>query len=202
MVTQAEWLEARKALLEKEKELTRATEKVAVQLRELPMVKVEKDYVFHTADGRDVGLAELFGGKKQLIIYHFMFEPEAETGCTGCSFVAEHVPDVRHLGTKDTAFYAESRAAIAKIEAFKKRTGWKFPWVSSNGSDFNYDFHVTLDDKRGPRRVQFQDQGRTARTRPDMEHGRRAVRPERVYQRRATRFTTPIRPIRAAWIAS
>ncbi|RYP26658.1 hypothetical protein DL767_007941 [Monosporascus sp. MG133] len=150
VVTQGEWLEARKALLVKEKEISRANEKLFAQLRDLPMVKVDKEYVFHSSDGKKVTLADLFKGKKQLIVYHFMFSPEADSGCPGCSFMGENFPDVRLLESKDTAFTAVSRAPIEKIEAFKKKTGWKFPWVSSGGSDFNYDFHVTLDEGVAP----------------------------------------------------
>ncbi|RYP61672.1 hypothetical protein DL769_007601 [Monosporascus sp. CRB-8-3] len=150
VVTRGEWLEARTSLLVKEKEVTHANEKLFAQLRDFPMVKVDKEYIFHNSDGQKVTLADLFKGKKQLIVYHFMFAPEADVGCRGCSFMGENFPDVRHLETKDTAFTAVSRAPIEKIEAFKKKTGWKFPWVSSGGSDFNYDFHVTLDESVAP----------------------------------------------------
>lgn len=153
-MTKDEWLTARKALLKEEKEVTQANEKVTAQLRDLPMVKVDKAYTFHGPDG-PLSLADLFRGKKQLIIYHFMFSPESDEGCRGCSFLGEHFPDHRLLAAKDTAFTAVSRAPMDKIEAFKKKTGWKFPWVSSDGSDFNYDFHVTLNEKVAPVEYNF-----------------------------------------------
>ncbi|KAK4040820.1 hypothetical protein C8A01DRAFT_35192 [Parachaetomium inaequale] len=145
VVTREEWFAARKALLEKEKEITRAQDAVAAQLRELPMVEVDKRYRFHGPDGSTLLLEDLFGGKDQLIVYHFMFGPDAERGCKGCAFVGEHIPNLRHLGSRNTAFVAVSRGPFAKLDAWKKTVGWTFPWYSSEGSDFNYDFHATLD---------------------------------------------------------
>jgi predicted dithiol-disulfide oxidoreductase (DUF899 family) len=121
----------------------------------LPIVPVEKTYTFHAADGSTPTLKDLFAGKSQLIVYHFMFDTDWDDGCRGCSFVAEHFPDTRHLGSKDTAFVAISRAPVAKIEAYKKKTGWEFPWYSSEGGGFNYDFHVTLDEKVEPVEYNF-----------------------------------------------
>lgn len=144
VVSQAEWLEARKALLVKEKELTRANDALTIERQQLPMVKLDKDYKF-TGPLGSVSLRDLFNGREQLIVYHFMFDPEWDAGCIGCSFFGDHVPTLCHLKHKDTEFVVVSRAPLAKIEAFKKRMGWTFPWYSSAGSDFNYDFHATLD---------------------------------------------------------
>ena len=127
--------------------MSRAQDDLAVELRELPMVKITKSYTFHTADGRDISLLDLFDGKRQLIVYHFMMAPGQE-GCAGCSFMAEHFGEIRHLAAKDTAFTAVSRSPVEGIEKCRARNGWKFPWVSSFDSDFNYDFHVTLDESR------------------------------------------------------
>ncbi len=113
------------------------------------MVPLEKDYTFQSTNG-SVTLKDLFGTKSQLIVYHFMFAPTDAEGCRGCSFMASSFPDVRHLAAKDTAFVVISRAPIEKITAFKEKNGWKFPWVSSYESDFNYDFHVSLDEKIAP----------------------------------------------------
>ena len=119
------------------------------------MVAVTKTYEFSSADGSTKSLEELFGGKSQLIVYHFMFEPAADEGCRGCSFLADHFPDLRHLASKDTALVAVSRAPIDKLEKFKNTVGWTFPWYSSEASDFNYDFHVTLDEDVAPVEYNF-----------------------------------------------
>lgn len=150
IVSREEWLGARKALLVKEKEMSRAAAKVNEELRNFPMVKIEKEYKFQAADGTTVTLADLFKGHQQLIVYHFMFSPDADAGCPGCSFLGDHFPDARHLAVKDTAFTAVSRAPMDKVEPYRVKNGWKFPWVSSGGSDFNYDFHVTLDEAVAP----------------------------------------------------
>jgi len=155
IVSQAEWLDARKALLEKEKELVRATDRLATERRELPMVKVDKDYKFKGAGGTTLSLDDLFGEKKQLIVYHFMFGPDDERGCKGCAFVGEHIPDLRHLRSRDTAMVCVSRAPFEKLDAWKQKVGWTFPWYSSEDSDFNYDFHVTLDESVRPVEYNF-----------------------------------------------
>ncbi|HTE82666.1 MAG TPA: DUF899 domain-containing protein [Reyranella sp.] len=144
IVSQEEWLQARKAFLAKEKEFTRARDELARQRRELPWVKVEKPYTFDAVEGR-VSLGDLFGGKGQLLIYHFMMGPDWEEGCPSCSFWADNYNGVDvHLAHRDTALVAVSRAPLAKIDAYKKRMGWSFPWVSSYGSDFNFDHHVSF----------------------------------------------------------
>ncbi|MGN6283893.1 MAG: DUF899 domain-containing protein [Afipia sp.] len=144
IVSQAEWLDARKALLAKEKEYTRLRDQISAARRALPWVKVDKDYVFDAPEGK-MTLAELFGGKSQLIVNHFMLGPGWKDGCIGCSFGADHVEGALvHLAQRDVAYVAVSRAPLAEIEAYRKRMGWHFAWVSSFGSDFNYDFHVSF----------------------------------------------------------
>ncbi len=139
-----EWLKARVALLAKEKELTRQHDELALARRELPWKPVTKDYVFDSSDGKAT-LGDLFGGCSQLAIYHFMFGPAWAEGCPSCSFVVDHIDGaVPHLQARDVALVMVSRAPLAKIEAFKKRMGWRFRWVSSFGSDFNYDFHASF----------------------------------------------------------
>ena len=149
IATREEWLTARRALLAKEKEVTRARDALSAQRRALPKVRVEKSYTFEGPRGQ-MTLRELFGKHRQLVVYHFMFAPTWTEGCKSCSYVMDNVEGgLVHLGAADTAFTAVSRAPLAKLEAFKARMGWRFPWVSSGESDFNYDFHVTLDDARG-----------------------------------------------------
>ncbi len=144
IVSRDEWLAARKELLAREKQLTRQRDAVSAQRRELPWVKVEKNYVFSGPNGRET-LAALFGGKSQLIVYHFMFGPEWQEGCPRCSYNMDHVGGaLAHLAQRDVTFAAISQAPFARIEAFKKRMGWRFNWVSSYESDFNYDFHVSF----------------------------------------------------------
>jgi predicted dithiol-disulfide oxidoreductase (DUF899 family) len=128
----------------REKELTKLQDEVSHQRREMPWVKVGKEYSFETANGKKT-LAELFDGRSQLIIYHFMLGPGSKAGCVGCSFFGDHIdgPNL-HLAHHDVSFVAVSRAPLAEIEAYKKRMGWRFNWVSSFGSDFNYDFHVSF----------------------------------------------------------
>jgi predicted dithiol-disulfide oxidoreductase (DUF899 family) len=141
--THAEWLEARLALLDAEKELTRRSDEVARQRRELPWVAVEKEYGFETDEGT-MSLADLFEGRSQLIVYHFMFGPDFTAGCPSCSAIADGFSgSLVHLANHDVAFTAVSRAPLAKLQAYKRRMGWTFPWASSFESDFNYDFHVT-----------------------------------------------------------
>src|SRR3989440_8200510 len=144
VVSPREWLVARKKLLVKEKKLSKLRDQLNLQRRKLPWVKVEKEYVFDGPNGK-VTLADLFCGKSQLLIYHFMFGPDWKEGCPSCSFVCDHIDGaVPHLAARDVTLTMVSRAPLAKIEAFKKRMGWQFPWVSSFGSDFNYDYHVSF----------------------------------------------------------
>ena len=144
IVSREEWLGARKKLLAREKRLTHERDAIAAERRQLPWVKVEKNYVFDTPSGKQT-LADLFDGKSQLIVYHFMFGPDWQEGCPSCSFIMDHTDGaLTHLAQRDVSFAAISRAPISKIEAFKKRLGWKFNWVSSYGCDFNYDYHVSF----------------------------------------------------------
>jgi len=157
VVTQAEWLAARKELLAKEKAVTRQRDAVAVELRNLPMVKVDKEYEFEGPNGR-VKLRDLFSTHRQLIVYHFMFDPSWDEGCKSCShFMDQSAGSIVHLAARDTSFVVVSRARLAKLEAFKKRMGWTFPWYSSHDSDFNYDFRVTLDEEKGAFEYNFAD---------------------------------------------
>jgi predicted dithiol-disulfide oxidoreductase (DUF899 family) len=144
VVAQAEWLAARKELLKKEKEFTRLRDELSRQRRELPWEKVEKQYAFDGPNGKET-LADLFGGKSQLIVYHFMLGPGWKEGCPSCSFISDHIDgSVVHLAARDVRLAAVSRAPFAEIETFKKRMGWQFHWVSSYGSDFNFDYQVSM----------------------------------------------------------
>jgi predicted dithiol-disulfide oxidoreductase (DUF899 family) len=146
--TRAEWLAARVELLEREKELTRRSDDLALQRQELPWVRIDKEYRFETDDGTKT-LAELFAGRSQLLVFHFMFGPEDTAGCPGCSFMADHVDGaVIHLEHRDVTFVAASRGPLEKLDAYKVRMGWSFPWVSSYGSDFNLDFAVFTEEER------------------------------------------------------
>lgn len=144
VVSRAEWLEARKALLANEKELTRHRDRVNAERLALPWVRVDKGYRFQSPKG-EVPLAALFEGRSQLMVYHFMFGPDWEAGCPGCSFFADHIDGMLpHLNNHDVTFVCVSRAPLDKIDAYKRRMSWHFPWVSSFGSEFNYDFHVSF----------------------------------------------------------
>jgi predicted dithiol-disulfide oxidoreductase (DUF899 family) len=144
IVSHEEWLAARKEFLRKEKEFTRLRDELSQQRRELPWEKVEKQYVFEGAQGKQT-LAELFDGKSQLVVYHFMLAPEWEAGCPSCSFWADNFnPIIVHLKNRDITMIAVSRAPYAKLAAYQKRMGWNFKWVSSFGSDFNFDYHVSF----------------------------------------------------------
>ena len=151
IVSREDWLAARTALLAKEKELTRARDALNAERRRLPMVKIEKDYVFDTPDG-EKRLLDLFEGRRQLIVRHFMFDPSWEDGCPSCSAAADELADglFDHLRVRDTTMVTVSRAPLHKIEDYKRRKGWTFPWYSSYGSDFNYDFGVTIDETVAP----------------------------------------------------
>ena len=144
VVSEAEWLAARKELLRKEKKLTHMRDELSRQRRELPWTRGAKEYTFDGPSGKE-RMADLFAGKSQLVVYHFMFGPEWQEGCPSCSFNMDHTDaTLVHLAQRDVAFVAISRAPLSKIEAFKKRMGWRFKWVSSYGSDFNYDYHVSF----------------------------------------------------------
>jgi predicted dithiol-disulfide oxidoreductase (DUF899 family) len=144
IVSRDEWIAARKELLQKEKDFTRLRDQLNAERRALPWVKVEKEYLFDTPSGRQ-SLGDLFDGRSQLVTKHFMFGPDWTDGCVGCSFEMDHIEGALvHLEHHDVSYVLVSRAPLAKIEAFRQRMGWRFRWVSSYGSDFNYDFHVSF----------------------------------------------------------
>jgi predicted dithiol-disulfide oxidoreductase (DUF899 family) len=144
VVSQEEWLAARRQLLRKEKEFTRLRDQLSAERCELPWRSVEKDYVFDGPDGKQT-LADLFDGRSQLVVYHFMFGPGWEQGCPSCSFLSDHIDGANwHLPQRDVTLLAVSRAPLSEIEAFKQRMGWRFKWVSSHGNDFNRDYHVSF----------------------------------------------------------
>lgn len=149
IVSQDEWLAERTKLLAHEKELTRQYDRVNAERRRLPMVKIEKEYFFDGPDGKR-SLQDLFEGRRQLIVYHFMFAPEWDKGCSGCTGYVDAIGDLSQLNDRDTTFVLISRAPLAKLEAYRASKGWNLLWVSSFGSDFNYDFHATLDEKIAP----------------------------------------------------
>ena len=152
VVQHEEWVEARKALLAKEKEFTRLRDELSRQRRELPWERVDKAYVFDGPDGAQT-LADLFDGRSQLVVYHFMFGPDDDAGCKSCSFWADNFdPNVIHLEARDVSFVAISRAPLEKLLAYRERMGWGFKWVSSGETDFNYDYGVSFapDDSRAP----------------------------------------------------
>ena len=150
ITSREEWRAARLELLQKEKELTSARDALNVERRNLPMVEIDKEYVFDGPDGK-VTLADIFEGRPQLIIYHFMFHPEWDDGCSSCTAGTDELSDgfFEHLHTRDTTYAMVSRAPLEKLERWKAKKGWKVPWYSSAGTDFNYDFGVTVDASRG-----------------------------------------------------
>lgn len=151
IATREEWIAARKALLAKEKELTRQRDALNTERRNLPMVEVTKDYVFDGSSG-EAHLIDLFEGRRQLIVYHFMFDPEWEDGCSSCSAGTDELSAgfFEHLHTRDTSYAMVSRAPVDKLQRWKARKGWDVPWYSSYRSDFNYDFGVTIDESVRP----------------------------------------------------
>lgn len=146
IVSRDAWLAARLPLLDHEKQLTKQRDRVNAERRRLPMVKLDKSYEFDTPQGKR-SLGDLFEGRRQLIVYHFMFDPAWDKGCSGCTGYVDALGSLSMLHERDTTFTLISRAPLAKLEAYKALKGWDVPWVSSFGSDFNYDFHVTLDPK-------------------------------------------------------
>jgi len=156
VVSRAEWLAARRELLAREKEFTRQRDALNTERRKLPMVEIDKEYRFRGADGQ-ASLLDLFGGRSQLLIYHFMFDPDWEQGCESCSFLADGIGHLAHLHARDTTLAMVSRAPLPKLEAFRQRMSWTVPWYSCFGSDFNYDFHVTLDPAVAPVEYNYRD---------------------------------------------
>jgi predicted dithiol-disulfide oxidoreductase (DUF899 family) len=160
-VSNDEWLIERKKLLTEEKELTKHEDRVNAQRRRMPMVKVETVYAFHGPQGL-VSLLDLFEGQRQLIVYHFMFDPDWEEGCEGCTSYVDALGDLSMLEKLDTRFVLISRAGLPQLDAYKAKKGWKWPWYSSYGSEFNCDFHVTLGDRDTPYEYNYM-------TKPEME---------------------------------
>jgi predicted dithiol-disulfide oxidoreductase (DUF899 family) len=154
VVSPEEWLVARRELLAKEKEVTRLRDQINAERRRLPMVRIEKDYRFEGPDG-EVGLADLFDGRPQLVMHHFMYGPDWDDACSSCSSAADQIGRLRQLHVRNTTLVAVSRAPYAKLATYRERMGWEFPWFSSYGSDFNYDFHATLDDRVAPVLLHF-----------------------------------------------
>src|SRR5262245_4721873 len=156
VVSRDEWLAERKKLLLHEKEVTRHRDRVSAERRRLPMVKIDKEYSFDGPDGPR-SLLDLFDGRRQLIVYHFMFDPKWTEGCPGCTGYVDSLGDLSLLQVRDTSFVLIPLAPLEKLEAYKERKGWSQPWFSSNGSDFNYDFHVTLDEAVAPVEYNYRD---------------------------------------------
>lgn len=159
IASREEWLKARTSLLAAEKEFTHQRDALSAKRRAMPWVKIDKDYVFDAPTG-PVKLSDLFAGRSQLVVYHFMFAPEAEIGCKSCSFWADHFDGaIPHLNARDTSFVAISRGPIEKLQRQAKRLGWKFPWVSSGKTTFNYDFAVSFEpDANGEALYNYQKQ--------------------------------------------
>lgn len=161
IASRQEWLAARKELLSKEKEATRAHDVLSAERRALPMVKISKDYLFDGPGGK-ASLFDLFEGRQQLITYHFMFDPSWDEGCSSCSLLTDNIAHLSHLHSRDTSLALVSRAPLAKLERFRDRMGWTLPWYSSFESDFNYDFHVTMDESVAPVEYNFKDKAALA----------------------------------------
>ena len=163
VVSREEWLAARQDLLAKEKEASHAKDALDAARRALPMVDIGKKYVFAGPDGA-ANLPDLFGGRRQLIVYHFMWRhaesgfPGEDQGCPTCSVVADNIGDLSHLHACDTTLVLVSRAPLASIERFQRRMGWQVPWYSSHGGDFNYDFHVSFDEDVAPLEYNYKDE--------------------------------------------
>jgi predicted dithiol-disulfide oxidoreductase (DUF899 family) len=156
VASREEWLVARRELLASEKEASRARDALSAERRRLPMVRIDKDYVFEAPGGRAT-LGDLFEGRGQLIVYHFMFDPSWDEGCNACSILVDNMGHLAHLHARDTSLALVSRAPLAGIEAHRARMGWTIPWYSSFGSDFNYDFHVTSDEAVAPIEYNYRD---------------------------------------------
>src|ERR1700719_2113238 len=175
ILSRDQWLAERKTLLAHEKDLTKHYDRVNAERRRLPMVKIEKDYVFDGPKGKQ-NLKALFEGRRQLVLYHFMFDPAWDTGCPGCTSYVNTLGDLSMLNDRDTTFVLVSRARLPKLEAYKAKKGWSVPWFSSFGSDFNYDFHVTNDEKVAPVEYNYRSKteleaGNVANSMVGEEHG-------------------------------
>ena len=156
VVSRDEWLAARKALVSEEKELTRHRDKVNTKRRQLPMVEIDGHYKFDGPDGSET-LLDLFDGRGQLLVYHFMFDPSWDEGCESCSLLVDSIGNLDHLHARDTSLVLVSRAPYEKLDRYRTRMGWTVPWFSSYGSPFNYDFHVTIDSDVAPVEYNYKD---------------------------------------------
>jgi predicted dithiol-disulfide oxidoreductase (DUF899 family) len=156
VVSRDEWLAARRGLLAREKEFTRQRDALNTERRRLPMVEIDKEYLFQGPDGQAT-LPGLFEDRGELLIYHFMFGPDWDEGCPSCSYLADGIGHLAHLHARDTTLAMVSRSPLAKLTAFRQRMGWTVPWYSSSGSDFNYDFHVTIDPGVAPVEYNYRD---------------------------------------------
>ena len=198
IVSRDRWLSERMELLAHEKALTKQYDRVSAERRRLPMVKIEKNYVFDGPKGK-LRLKDFFDGRRQLIIYHFMFDPAWEKGCPACTSYVDALGDLSMLNQRDTTFVLVSRASLAKLKAYKAQRGWSVPWFSSFGSDFNYDFHVTLDEKVAPPEHNYLDKAGLEKRKKDepyfMQGEQHALS---VFFASARMFFTPTRPMRAA----
>ena len=195
VVSRSEWLVARRDLLAREKEFTRCRDELAARRRSLPLVEIEKPYSFVGPAG-EVDLLDLFEGRRQLVIYHFMFDPEWDEGCPSCSFNIDHIGDhLEHLHARDTTLVAVSRAPLPKLLAYRGRMGWTIPWYSSFGSDFNYDFHATLDLRSRPSSTTFPNARRAIRLTAPTGRSRRPARASSCAKTVAS--STATRPTRA-----
>jgi predicted dithiol-disulfide oxidoreductase (DUF899 family) len=169
VVSREQWVSERQAFLTREKELTHLTDEVSRQRRALPWVRLEKAYTFHGPAG-EIGMADLFQGRSQLIVYHFMYGPEMKEACPSCSFVADHFDaTLPHLGARDVALAAVSRAPYPKLEAFKRRMGWRFTWVSSSDTDFNFAFGVSSTEQQREPGLQLYNFGTSEFLMPERE---------------------------------
>jgi predicted dithiol-disulfide oxidoreductase (DUF899 family) len=157
IVSRDRWLGERKKLLAQEKECTRHYDRVNAERRRLPMVKIEKDYIFDGPNGK-TSLKDLFEGRRQLVVYHFMFDPAWQKGCPGCTRYVNAIGDLSMLNDRDTTFVLVSRAPLAKLDAYRAQKGWSLSWFSSFGSDFNYNFHATNDEKVAPIEYNYRNQ--------------------------------------------
>ena len=178
VVTEAEWLVARKDLLDARKRIHAAARRTHVARRAMPMVKIDKEYVFEGPNGKET-LADLFDGRSQLIVYHFMLGPGWGEGCKSCSYLADHFDGANlHLPHRDVTFVVISRAPLSEIQAYQKRMGWRFKWLSSHGNDFNFDYHVSFTKEDEKKRKVYYNYG------TQEYHERRIPGFERVLQRR------------------
>jgi predicted dithiol-disulfide oxidoreductase (DUF899 family) len=170
IVSRGQWLAERKSLLTHEKELTKQRDRLNAERRRLPMVKIEKDYEFDGPKGKQ-NLQALFDGRRQLIVYHFMFDPAWDKGCSGCTGYVNALGDLSMLNKRDTTFVLISRAPLAKLDAYQAQQGWSIPWFSSFGSEFNYDFHVTLDRNVTPIEFNYREKAQNESKKEGEEHG-------------------------------